>query len=151
MPQDSPADKATLAMRLDIIKAMIVAGKQQSDIVKECVAQHPEWNLSKRQLRNYCYAAKRSLAKAAPNIDLEAEFMVAKLRNDLLFSTAFEAKDNRTALSANVENIKLMQLASAKFKKQWAEKFASAGVDPDKAMNQFIAILKQEAGKNGDR
>ncbi|MBA3868598.1 MAG: hypothetical protein H0X30_05555 [Anaerolineae bacterium] len=147
MPKETPADKAVLAGRLDIIKQLVVEGKPQREIVRYCNEKYPDWSLSTRQLRNYVYAAKRLLAKSAPNIDIDAEFMLAKMRNDLLFNVSFEAKDTKTALSANVENIKLMRLNDPKFKKSWREKFEKAGINPDSAMDQFVSILKEEAAK----
>lgn len=146
MPKETPASAPEYQMRVDEIKGLIIKGMTQAEIVRYGLEKHAEdWALSDRQIRNMVYDAKTQLSEEAPGIDRRREFAIAKARNDLLFNSSFKIQDFKTALSANVQNIKLMRLDDPKFKMDWKAAAEAAGLDPEETMQQFTALMNAQA------
>lgn len=145
MPQELRADPATLASRKDEIKGLIVKGMTRAEVKRFVADKHADWEYTPRwvgELYNDCLA---ELSEEAPAIDRRREFTLAKLRNDLLYHSSVKMQDFKTALSANVQNIKLMRLDDPKFVMDWRATAESAGLDPDETMNQFMEMMKAQA------
>lgn len=147
MPQATAADETELQNRIDEVKTLLVKGMQQREIVRFCLEKHADWNITDRRIRDYVYAAKKQLSEEA-QLDRRREFTIAKMRNDLLFNSSFKISDFKTALSANVQNIKLMRLDDPKFKMDWREAAEAAGLDPDETMRQFTELLNAHAAQD---
>jgi hypothetical protein len=148
MPKATPADDLELQNRVDEVKTLITKGMIQKEIVRYFQDKHADYELSDRQIRNYVYEAKKQLSDDAPAIDRRREFTLAKLRNDLLFNSSFKLQDFKTALSANVQNIKLMRLDDPKFKMDWRQVAEAAGLDPDETMKQFVELMNAQASQD---
>lgn len=148
MPQRTPADDLEKQNRIDEVKTLIAKGMKQSEIVRYCREKHADWNITDRQIYYYISDAKIELSEEAPQIDRRREFTLAKMRNDMLFNSSFKISDFKTALSANVQNIKLMRLDDPKFKMDWREAAEAAGLDPDETMRQFTELLNAQAAQD---
>lgn len=147
MAKETQANDLEKQMRVDEIKELITKGMVQRDIVRYFQDKHPDYDLTDRQIRNYVYDAKAELSEEAPAIDRRREFTLAKLRNDLLFNSSFKLQDFKTALSANVQNIKLMRLDDPKFKMDWKAAAEAAGLDPEETMKQFLDLMDAQAAE----
>ena len=145
MSKEMQANDLEKQMRVDEIKDLITKGMVQRDIVRYFQDKHADYGLTDRQVRNYVYDAKAELSEEAPAIDRRREFTLAKLRNDLLFNSSFRIQDFKTALSANLQNIKLMRLDDPKFKMDWRAAAEAAGLDPDETMKQFVDLMNAQA------
>lgn len=143
MPQ-LPATPAEYHERLELVESLIVKGMEQREIVRYLKEKHEGWGLTDRQLRNYVHEAKERLSSAAKGVDRAAEFAIAKQRNDLLFSSSLKIQDYRTALAANVQNIKLMRLDRPNADFDWRAAAQQAGINPQDIIAQFIETINME-------
>lgn len=145
MPQELRIDPAELANRKDEIKGLITKGMTRAEVKRFVREKHADWQYTDRwvsELYNDCLA---ELSEEAPQIDRRREFTLAKMRNDMLFNSSFKISDFKTALSANVQNIKLMRLDDPKFKMDWRAAAEAAGLDPDETMRQFTELMNAQS------
>lgn len=136
-----PSDPVIFAERLDIVKALVIKGLLQREIVRHCLEKYPDWDVSDRWLREMVHKAKDQLTDEARRVDRAAEFAIAKGRNDLVFRRAMEVSDFKTALAANLQNMRLMRLDRPNADFDWKEAARQAGIDPKSVMAQFVETL----------
>lgn len=148
MPQELRADPPTLDQRKDEIKGLIVKGLTCAQVKAYAKEKHAEdWQYSDKRVYDLYHECLAELSEEAPGIDRRREFAIAKARNDLLFNSAFKLSDFKTALSANVQNIKLMRLDDPKFKMDWKAAAEAAGLDPEETMRQFTELMNAQAAE----
>lgn len=150
MPQSNRVDVIELKTRLEIIKEMIADHMPQAKIVQRCLDEYKHWDVTTRQIYKYIRAARRQLAGNAPKLNVDERYILAVMVNDKIIYNNL-GKNDKVALSANVANINLLGLDDPHLKKTWADKFKSAGLDPQTTMDTFTAILKAEAEKLDNR
>lgn len=146
MPQATAADDLELQNRIDEVKDLLAnRGLQQREIVRFCLEKHPEWKVTDRQLRNYVYQAKEDLAEEALGINRRARYAISVRRLDACYSGAYRIQDFKTAINAEVQNIKLQHLDDPAYKATWREGAEKFGLDPDTAMAEFEKFFQAQA------
>jgi len=146
VPKENPASPEELANRLDLIKSLIVKGMNPREIVRYAREKCEDWKVEDRMVRYYVARAKEELTDEAPGIDRRERFAIAVRRFDLLFNSSFKVHDFKTALSAEVQNVKLMHLDDAKYEQDWREAAEAAGIDTSAggAFNQLMTLVHAE-------
>lgn len=140
----SEHEQAERAGRVREIADLIAKGLSQPEIERWVKEKRPEWAVTSRAVRYYVADAKLLLSDEAKSVDRAAEFALAKMRNDLLFNAAYKIQDYKTALAANVQNIRLMRLDAPNTDFDWKKAAEAAGIKPDDVIRQFVESLDME-------
>lgn len=151
MPQDNRSTPIEYQTRVDIVKGMLVKAVEIPDIVKACLKLYPDWDVGKRQIKNYIYSARHQLHRDAKQIDFEAELLLSKLQINYSIKLALSqpgGANNRDFQNAIKMKIDLLGLQNLRYEPEWKETARQAGFDPDELLFDSDELLQQFMGSD---
>lgn len=135
------ADDAQVQERIEYMADLIVQGKSQAQAVSY-VFDTCDWNITKRQLRDYYKRAQVHLANEATAIDRRAALVSQLRRYEHHYNAMRESGDHRGAVVVVDKIVALLNLDSAPaLEVNWRDELNQAGAGEDDVRQVVYALL----------
>jgi len=123
----APPDVDEMESRVEEVVALIAKGLNQREVVRY-LNEKTEWGkeLSRRHLRRYVAKAREQLVTEAQTIDKRFYLMRFLRRMDMLFQASFKVQDYKTAISAERETARVLDLGRGDVSIAWEQAAAEA-------------------------
>ena len=136
-------DVDEMESRIDEVITLLAKGLPQAEIVRYC-NEKTEWgkDLSKRQLRRYVEKAREQMTVEAQTIDKRFYLMRFIRRMDMLFMSAMRVQDYKTAIAAERETARVLDLGNGAISISWEQAAADAfGIPANELKNMSASEL----------
>jgi len=145
MPKEIKVEAEEKNRRVSMCFDLLMKGWSQAEIVRH-LHDKEDWNLTKRQLRNYVYDAQKMIATEVQQIDRRALLYTAHHRYEMIYREAMETGNHRDAMAALDRIVALWHLNVADaLKVDWRNELEAVSDDPDALRDKIIHLLESGA------